>query len=263
MYTLSAANASRVAGHVVGDDDNVKKCPKATIADKQLANSKRTVPKKTKAVPKSSKRARAEGALGLDDRTIVDIDLDDRPEIAARMEDVREAGLNGYFKKMMSKEERDELDMVWTKALFMNSIPPNVLDQDDFRDAIMRTSMATTQYTPPKRNVMERVESDWSTVDESDAGEQEVGDVIGEAVPARLGGRLPIDAAGAARAAERDAAADNAVAATPRPVAAEQQPTRAAQIGTAGTRVRPPLQVEHRTGAVAAAGSRRTGPPTR
>jgi hypothetical protein len=155
-YTASAANSSRVAGHVVGDDDNIKKCSKATLVDKQLANSKRNMPKTVKPRPTNGKRARVEGALGLDDSAIVDLDLDDRPEIAARAEDMREAGLKGYFKKMMTKEESNELDMAWTKAFFMNCIPPNVLDQDDFRNAIMLTSMATTHYTPPRRNVMER-----------------------------------------------------------------------------------------------------------
>lgn len=133
------------------------------------------------------------------------------------------------------------------------------LDKANERNADSRRERQRAEAGKPplaRKSYPLEAESDWSTVDESDGEEQEVGAVIGEAVPASLTGRLRTEAEGAARAAARDAAAQHAVAAAPRAIATEQPSTRAAPISTADRRARPPPQQEHRTGAAAAAGSR-------
>lgn len=172
-YKLSGANSSRIAGHVVGDDTNIKKCSKALLADRSLANSKRTTPKSAAEPERPGfKRARAEAALGLGSvslgstseagagssaQGVMDLTIEDQTDMArARAEMMHVAGVKGLFKHMISEKHKAELDLSWAKAIANCALPPNILENPYFRAAIMLTSQADAPYDPPRRNVMER-----------------------------------------------------------------------------------------------------------
>lgn len=160
------ANAYKVAGHIVGDINEVKFCRKATDGDKALAKSKRLKQPSPAPEMPDPKRARAEFAAGIGGAAAASSagssTAAPQPttpgaadEAAAVDEEIREAGLKGMFRHMNSKAECEKLDKVWAQALAHAGLPPRVIENEYIRAAILKTSLAVAPYTPPKRQVFD------------------------------------------------------------------------------------------------------------
>jgi hypothetical protein len=82
----------------------------------------------------------------------------DRTKVVAeaRQEAVRNAGTAGLYKHFLPAAETDKLHDVWAKTIAYCGLPPNILENDYFRDAVLQTSLSAAPYTAPRRNQMER-----------------------------------------------------------------------------------------------------------
>ena len=162
-WGAKTANAFKVAGHIAGDINDVKFCKKATPADIALAKSKRLKQPATAQAeaPPDAKRAKVEAMAGT---AVPGSPPGTGPrqsatagvERAAAEEEVREAGLTGMFRHMNDKAACGRLDQVWARAIAHAGLPPNVIENEYLRDAILQTSLANAAYTVPHRDVFTR-----------------------------------------------------------------------------------------------------------
>ncbi|KAK3237336.1 hypothetical protein CYMTET_52582 [Cymbomonas tetramitiformis] len=125
-----SATASRVASHILGDDKNVRACKYASEEEKISAseNSKGRGKKKRNslsAISSEASRSCEEGE-------------GEEEEVPTRNED----------------ETRQHLNALWTKAFAKNGLAPNVIDDPDFREAIVETHKAKHKYEPLTRRTM-------------------------------------------------------------------------------------------------------------
>ena len=125
-----SATASRVASHILGDDKNVRACKYASEEEKISAseNSKGRGKKKRNSLSVISSEASRSCEEG----------EGEEEEVPTRNED----------------ESRQHLNALWTKAFAKNGLAPNVIDDPDFREAIVETSKAKHKYEPLTRRTM-------------------------------------------------------------------------------------------------------------
>ena len=191
-WTTSGCNATKQASHVCGDVMGVVACKKATDEDKRLANSFRVKPaanQRVAAFAKEPKRARAESWAGFSgysspipaasstpqyggdtagDPVNITGEEPSQAERDAVAEELRTEGLKGMFRHANTKANSTRLDMKWAEALAHCGLPPTIIENEYFRDAILQTSMAPAPYSPAHRTTFEQkllpaVDSELST----------------------------------------------------------------------------------------------------
>ncbi|KAK3242314.1 hypothetical protein CYMTET_47986 [Cymbomonas tetramitiformis] len=122
------ALATRAAGHILGNDKNVRACAFATEEDKILASEK-THRRKSIVSGTSSSASQS---------------IDTTMQEEERCEEPPKS----------QEQTRTHLNELWTKAFAKCGLAPNVIDDPDFREAILETNKARHQYQPLGRRTM-------------------------------------------------------------------------------------------------------------
>ena len=68
---------------------------------------------------------------------------------------VREAGLAGMFRHMNTQAEANKMDMIWAAAIAHAGLPPNIVENEYIRDAVLQTSMMPAPYSLAHRTKFE------------------------------------------------------------------------------------------------------------
>ena len=154
-YSKSGAACTRVKGHIMGNSKAVKKCLRATAEHKESICPGKDDNNDVNSRNTSASLGRAVGSAMSDNRLMLERQPDDNRATLQRLleeerdEEERQAHLDGQIHKipalmamLVDKSESTKLHDIWAKAFHHAGVPPHVIEDDYFRDAIYQTSKA-------------------------------------------------------------------------------------------------------------------------